>query len=429
MELKVAVIGAGVSGLCAAKHFKACPDIAEVKVFECRDDIGGQWYYSPLTDEETPADDLHKQLYGVTQSSMYEELYLNTPSECVNFFDLKKRDFSRTYCHRREIFDYLKEYAQHFDLYRLISFNTAVTLVNPLSSEEFAVTTRDQQGREHTEVFNRVAVCKGNYSIPYIPDIEGISSFPGLVYHFKKFKQFKAQDFEGKTVVVVGASASGGDAIAFLLKACKSTTVVLSASPGPLKQLAINGTAALREEQRFIDKPRIKTISGPQIQFTDETVVTADEIILCTGYQLTFPFLPHQTVSEEGRYVDDLYKTMIDCKHPRIAHIGLLKGRITLRVELSVLYVLQQWLKTPDIEAMHLELKEDEQLCIESGKHLHSLYSTTWVIEKLFDMFSKLGVTVDPEIVARNLAYDRQYGGHLRNHYLTFKQLNLEPLT
>jgi hypothetical protein len=41
----------------------------------------------------------------------------------------------------------LREYAQHFDLYRLISFNTAVTLVNPLSSEELAVTTRDQQGK------------------------------------------------------------------------------------------------------------------------------------------------------------------------------------------------------------------------------------------------------------------------------------------
>jgi trimethylamine monooxygenase len=418
MELKVAVIGAGLSGLCAAKHFKACPDIAEVKVFECRDDIGGQWYYSPLTDEETPADDLHKQLYGVTQSSMYEELYTRGPSELMSLEGLKGT-FSRSYCNRREFLNYLKEYAQHFDLYRLISFNTAITLVNPLSSEELAVTTRDQQGREHTEVFNRVAVCIGNYSIPYIPDIEGISSFPGPVNHFKQFKQFRVEDFEGKTVVVVGGGPSAVDALTFLLVECQRATVVLSATSGLLLKGCLHEGLS-RYLERCLTRPRIKTVAGSQVQFTDESVVTADEIILCTGYQLAFPFLPHQTVSEEGRYVDDLFKGIIDTKTPRIAHISLYKGNFVPIIEHAVKFVLQEWLKTPNVEAMRRELKEDEEQVRASGSTLHSIYDDA-------AFFSRLGLAVDQLTAEETTAIGVKHSQLIGANLLTFKQHNLVP--
>lgn len=62
--LSVAVIGAGVSGLCSAKH--AIAQGLNVTIFEQSEEIGGIWYYT---------DEVGKDQYGVDiHTSMYREL-------------------------------------------------------------------------------------------------------------------------------------------------------------------------------------------------------------------------------------------------------------------------------------------------------------------------------------------------------------------
>lgn len=62
--LSVAVIGAGVSGLCSAKH--AIAQGLNVTIFEQSEQIGGIWYYT---------DEVGKDQYGVDiHTSMYQEL-------------------------------------------------------------------------------------------------------------------------------------------------------------------------------------------------------------------------------------------------------------------------------------------------------------------------------------------------------------------
>lgn len=62
--LSVAVVGAGVSGLCSAKH--AIAQGFNVTVFEQTEEIGGIWFYT---------DEIGKDQYGVgIHTSMYQEL-------------------------------------------------------------------------------------------------------------------------------------------------------------------------------------------------------------------------------------------------------------------------------------------------------------------------------------------------------------------
>lgn len=61
---KIAVIGAGTSGLCAAKH--CLQHGFQVTVYEQNDTIGGIWYYT---------DDVGKDKFGVAiHTPMYQEL-------------------------------------------------------------------------------------------------------------------------------------------------------------------------------------------------------------------------------------------------------------------------------------------------------------------------------------------------------------------
>ena len=123
---KVAIIGAGVSGLLSAKHLK---DVAEIKVFESRDQIGGIWHYSALSERTTTdkESDAYYKLYGNLHSSLYNNLTTNVPKNCMTFKD---------FCHDKDTpyimpsgsyHDYLISYAEKFELNQFVSLNTTVT--------------------------------------------------------------------------------------------------------------------------------------------------------------------------------------------------------------------------------------------------------------------------------------------------------------
>ena len=65
-KTRVAVIGAGAAGLCAAHYMSAEPDVFEITVYEKADRVGGTWVYT----EEIGTD-----RYGLPiHSSMYPSL-------------------------------------------------------------------------------------------------------------------------------------------------------------------------------------------------------------------------------------------------------------------------------------------------------------------------------------------------------------------
>lgn len=48
---RIAIIGAGAAGICAAKHFlhTSKVNITKLKVYEMYSEIGGTWVYNPDT--------------------------------------------------------------------------------------------------------------------------------------------------------------------------------------------------------------------------------------------------------------------------------------------------------------------------------------------------------------------------------------------
>ena len=64
--MKVAVIGAGATGLCCARHLSRFPDLFNFSVFEQSKQIGGTWVYSDRIGTDEHGLPVH--------SSMYENL-------------------------------------------------------------------------------------------------------------------------------------------------------------------------------------------------------------------------------------------------------------------------------------------------------------------------------------------------------------------
>ena len=60
--MNVAVIGAGMAGVCAAKN--ALSYGFNVTVFEQTDNIGGTWVYTDETDKDKYGLDVHSSMYS-----------------------------------------------------------------------------------------------------------------------------------------------------------------------------------------------------------------------------------------------------------------------------------------------------------------------------------------------------------------------------
>ncbi|CAA6664609.1 unnamed protein product [Spirodela intermedia] len=97
--LKVGIVGAGISGLAAAKELAQYDPV----VFEATDSIGGVWRHCS-----------------------FRTTKLQTPRMDYEFSDFPWEDRSQSFPTHAEIVEYLHGYATHFDLWRHIRLNSKV---------------------------------------------------------------------------------------------------------------------------------------------------------------------------------------------------------------------------------------------------------------------------------------------------------------
>ncbi|NXS50509.1 FMO5 monooxygenase, partial [Balaeniceps rex] len=214
---QVAIIGAGVSGLCA---LKCCLDEGLVPTcFERSGDIGGLWHFQEHPEEG--------------RASIYRSVIINTSKEMMCFSDFPIPADFPNYMHNSKIMKYFRMYAQHFDLLRHIRFRTSVCRVakHPdfTATGQWEVVT-ESEGKQEVAVFDAVLVCTGHHTDAHLPlsAFPGLEKFEGWYLHSRDYKS--PQSFSGKRVVVVGTGNSGIDIAVELSHAAKQ--VFLSTKRG-----------------------------------------------------------------------------------------------------------------------------------------------------------------------------------------------------
>ncbi|KAK2084767.1 monooxygenase, partial [Saguinus oedipus] len=204
MGKRVAIVGAGVSGLAS---IKCCLEEGlEPTCFERSDDLGGLWRFTEHVEEG--------------RASLYESVVSNSCKEMSCYSDFPFPEDYPNYVPNSQFLEYLKMYANHFNLLKHIQFKTKVCSVTKCSdftvSGQWEVVTLHKEKQE-SAIFDAVMVCTGFLTNPYLPldsfpvlrSILGINAFKGQYFHSRQYKH--PDIFKDKRVLVIGMGNSGTD--------------------------------------------------------------------------------------------------------------------------------------------------------------------------------------------------------------------------
>lgn len=310
---KYCIIGAGFCGLGVAKTLNDYG--ISFDWFERESDLGGNW------------------LNGV-----YDSTHIISSRDTTGFSDFPMPRTYPDFPSRRQMWDYLNSYAERFGLKKQIQFNTEITEVTALDETGLSgwrVRTRNGVEREYSGVI----VCNGHHWDKRFPQYPG--NFSGKVLHSKDYKN--SSDFEGRSVLVVGAGNSGCDiAVEAALGGKKSAISMRRGyyfipkticgipmaeidrpwlpvwSQKKIIKLALkllngsNSRYGLEEPDheifehhpiinsqlmyfirhgRIAPKRDIKNFEGKIVNFVDGSHLEVDTLVYATGYNVSFPFL------------------------------------------------------------------------------------------------------------------------------------------
>jgi cation diffusion facilitator CzcD-associated flavoprotein CzcO len=111
---RIAIIGAGASGICAAKYLLDAG--FDVTIFEIGTQVGGLWCYQNDNG----------------RSSCYRTLHINTSRGVTHFHDFDFDESVQAFPDHRDMHAYLVRYADHFGVTTRIRFETTVTDLRPV---------------------------------------------------------------------------------------------------------------------------------------------------------------------------------------------------------------------------------------------------------------------------------------------------------
>ena len=310
---KVAIIGSGPCGLSMLRSFQQAESkgekIPDIVCYDKQSDWGGLWNYSWRTGSDQYGDPV--------PNSMYRYLWSNGPKECLEFADYTfDEHFEKpipSFPPREVLYDYILGRANKADVKKYIRFNTAVSNVI-YNGSEFEITSLNK--KENTiskENFDYVVVASGHFSVPYIPEYEGMKSFPGRILHSHDFRD--AEEFRGKDLIVLGSSYSAEDVALQCYKyGAKSVTIGYRNNPMGFKW------PSGMKEVHYLDK-----LEGKKAIFKDGHTQDVDAIILCSGYLHHFPFLEKSlTLETHNRlYPPKLYKGVVWQDNHNLFYLGM----------------------------------------------------------------------------------------------------------
>lgn len=352
---KVCIVGAGSSGIVAAKvlHERGIP----FDCYEKSDRVGGIWVF------QNPN--------GL--SAAYTTLHINTSRERMEYSDYPMPKSYPDFPHHSQIAEYFEDYVDHFGFRDRIRFETGVA--HAARGADGVWTVETDTGETHR--YDALMVANGHHWDPRWPEpaFPGSDTFDGVQMHAHDYRDPEA--FRDKTVVILGMGNSAMDLAvdasyvgkATYLAARRGAHIVPKYVFGkPMDQLpndprvpwairrrileGIVRMAVGRPEDyglpkpdhrlaeahptvsgRILDriahgtitpKPNIDRLEGREVVFADGSRVQADVVVYCTGYKITFPFFDEDFISAPDNDLP-LYRRV---HHPEIGgvfFIGLLQ--------------------------------------------------------------------------------------------------------
>ena len=352
--MRVCVIGAGSSGIAAAKNLHQRG--LDFDCYEKSDRVGGNWVFGNRNG----------------MSSSYATLHINTSRERMEFEDFPMPKSYPDFPHHTHIARYFDDYVDHFGFRDRIRFETGVAHAAPAGGEWLVRTDRGDEER-----YDALIVANGHHWDPRWPEpaFPGADRFEGEQMHSHHYTD--PEQLRGKDVVVLGMGNSAVDVAVDASYAARTT--YLAARRGahivpkyifgkPLDQIGASPRVPFRVRQKMLaamlkayqgdmeryglprpdhaigeahptvsgrildrlahgaitPKPNIARLEGDRVHFTDGSSVHADLVVYCTGYKVTFPFFDEAFIAAPDNDLP-LFRRVF---HPDIAgvyFVGLLQ--------------------------------------------------------------------------------------------------------
>ncbi|MGE2734516.1 flavin-containing monooxygenase [Mycolicibacterium vaccae] len=407
---KVAVIGAGISGLTSGKMLKDYG--VDYTTFESSDRIGGNWAFGNPNGH----------------SSAYRSLHIDTSKDRLSFKDFPMPEHYPSFPHHSEVKSYLDDYASVFGLVDQIEFGNGVVRAVRTAGQGWRLT--DQAGAERE--FDLLVVANGHHWDPRLPDFPG--TFTNRSMHSHDYIDPSTPlDLRDKRILVVGIGNSAADITVELSSKALGNKVTLSTRssawivpkyiagrPGdtfwrtsphlPLKwqRKAVQLVAPMlgtdptmyglppADHKLFeahptqsvelplrlgsgdvVPKPNVARLDGDTVHFVDGTSDVFDVIVYATGYNITFPFFDRQFISAPNNQIR-LYKRMFKPGVEDLVFIGFAQAVPTLfpfvecQARLLAAYAVGRY-ALPSVDEMERMIDADQQLhaghCTDRPRH------------------------------------------------------------
>ena len=203
-DFSALIIGAGMSGILMG--IKLAERGIPFKIYEKNKSVGGTW-----------------------AENTYPGCRVDIPNHFYSYSFEENHQWSQYFSQQSELEQYFQTCFDKYDLAGMTQFNTEVSAMTFDDSTNLWSIQSINNGSEQSEEFNLVISCVGQLNQPKIPEINGLESFEGNIFHSARWPQ--DDQITGKKVAVIGSGASAFQIVPSIADQCNELTVFQRSAP------------------------------------------------------------------------------------------------------------------------------------------------------------------------------------------------------
>ena len=203
-DFSALIIGAGMSGILMG--IKLSERGIPFKIYEKNKSVGGTW-----------------------AENTYPGCRVDIPNHFYSYSFEENHQWSQYFSQQPELEQYFQACFDKYDLAGMTQFNTEVSAMTFDDSTNLWSIQSINNGSEQSEEFNLVISCVGQLNQPKIPEINGLESFEGNIFHSARWPQ--DDQITGKKVAVIGSGASAFQIVPSIADKCNKLTVFQRSAP------------------------------------------------------------------------------------------------------------------------------------------------------------------------------------------------------